>query len=111
MCFFNFHLTVNPFTLYNGYDQAIFEQMGLGMLQGRIPYVDLFDHKGFLLYIINAAGLWLSPGHLGIYLILSLSLSLTFLCWLHRELESSANKYFDFVSCQICVQRANNEYS
>lgn len=83
MCFFNFHLTVNPFTLYNGYDQAIFEQMGLGMLQGRIPYVDLFDHKGFLLYIINAAGLWLSPGHLGIYLILSLALSLTFLCWLH----------------------------
>lgn len=82
-CFiFNFALTVNPFTLYSGYDQSIFEQVGLGMLQGRIPYVDLFDHKGFLLYVINAIGLWISPGHLGIYILLSLYLSATFLCWL-----------------------------
>ena len=74
-CFiFNFALTVNPFTLYSGYDQSIFEQVGLGMLQGRIPYVDLFDHKGFLLYVINAIGLWISPGHLGIYILLSLYL-------------------------------------
>lgn len=83
-CFLFCHaLALNPFTLYSGYDQSIFEQMGLGMLQGRIPYVDLFDHKGFLLYLINAAGLWLSLGHTGIYCLLSLSLALTFLFWLH----------------------------
>lgn len=82
-CFlFCYALALNPFTLYSGYDQSIFEQMGLGMLQGRIPYADLFDHKGFLLYLINAAGLLLSPGHTGIYCLLSLSLALTFLCWL-----------------------------
>lgn len=81
--FFNYALTVNPFTLYGGYDQSIFEQVGLGMLQGRIPYVDLFDHKGFLLYVINAVGLWISAGHTGLYVLLSLYLSATFLCWLH----------------------------
>ncbi len=83
--FFCYALALNPFTLYSGYDQTIYEQMGLGMLQGRIPYVDLFDHKGFLLYIINAAGQWLSPGHTGLYLILSCYLSLTFLCWLRTS--------------------------
>lgn len=95
MCFFCFP-PINPFTLYSGYDPAVFEQMGLGMLQGRIPYVDLFDHKGFLLYIINAAGLWLSPGHVGIYLILSLAMSLTFLCWLRISdyLVDSSLRYF-----------------
>lgn len=82
-CFlFCYNLALNPFTLYSGYDQSIFEQMGLGMLQGRIPYVDLFDHKGFLLYIINATGLLLSPNHTGIYCLQSLSLALTFFCWL-----------------------------
>jgi hypothetical protein len=80
--FFCYALALNPFTLYSGYDPSIFEQMGLGMLHGRIPYVDLFDHKGFLLYIINALGLLISPGHTGIYILLSLCLSLTFFCWL-----------------------------
>ena len=83
LCFcFCYFLTVNPFTLYSGYDPSIFEQMGLGMLQGRIPYVDLFDHKGFLLYVINAIGIWMAPGHTGIYILLSLCLSLTFFLWL-----------------------------
>lgn len=81
-CFFSYALALNPFTSYSGYDPAIFQQVGLGMLQGRIPYVDLFDHKGFLLYAVNAIGLWLSPGHTGLYCLLSLCLSATFLCWL-----------------------------
>ncbi len=80
--FLCYALALNPFTLYSGYDQAIFEQMGLGMLQGRIPYVDLFDHKGFLLYAINAAGLWLWPGHTGLGCLLGLYLSATTFCWL-----------------------------
>lgn len=85
-CFFCcYALALNPFTLYSGYDQAIYEQMGLGMLQGRIPYVVLFDHKGFLLYVINAMGQWMSPGHTGLYFILSLYLSVTFLCWLRTS--------------------------
>lgn len=75
----------NPFTVYSGYDQSIFEQMGLGMLHGRIPYVDLFDHKGFLLYVINAIGLFLCSGHTGIFILLSLCLSLTFFFWVRTS--------------------------
>ena len=75
-------LAINPFTLYSGYDSCIFEQMGLGIIKGYTPYVDLFDHKGFLLYLINASGLWMFSGHAGLYILLSLSLSATYLCWL-----------------------------
>lgn len=94
--FFCYALAINPFVWYCGYDQSIFEQVGLGMLQGRIPYVDLFDHKGFLLYLINAIGLWISPGHTGIYCLLSLCLSLTFFCWLQISdiLVNPSMRYF-----------------
>lgn len=100
--FFNYAFTVNPFTLYSGYDQCIFEQVGLGMLQGRVPYVDLFDHKGFLLYVINAIGLWILPGHSGIYILLSLSLSATFLCWL-RISDNIVNPSLRYVPALITL--------
>ena len=43
--------------LYKGLpdiDSSVFQVMGKGMLEHKIIYKDLFDHKGPIVYIINA---------------------------------------------------------
>lgn len=37
-------------------DSAVFIAMGEMFLDGKIPYKDFFDHKGFVLIVIEAAG-------------------------------------------------------
>ena len=52
------------------YDTSIFAYEGALVRQGAMPYVSFWDHKGPLIYLINAAGLSLSGGHLwGIWMI------------------------------------------
>ena len=48
-----FAISVSPISLFEGYDSCVFKQMGLAILQGKTPYVDLFDHKGPLIYFYN----------------------------------------------------------
>lgn len=43
------------------WDSAVFLYIGKRMTEGKIPYVDLFDHKGPLLYLIQYLGCLLSP--------------------------------------------------
>src|SRR5574344_1456659 len=42
-------------------DSAVFKMMGHVLLNGGVPYVDYFDHKGPYLYLINAIGEYISP--------------------------------------------------
>lgn len=62
---FLFSCTTSPF--YERYpfwfhdDSGIFQEMGVCLLQGGTPYVDLFDHKGPILWFIEAFGIWISP--------------------------------------------------
>lgn len=62
---FLFSCTTSPF--YEHYpfwfhgDSGIFQEMGICLLQGGTPYVDLFDHKGPILWFIQALGIWISP--------------------------------------------------
>jgi len=44
-------------------DQGVFNLEGQAILQGKTPYVDLWDHKGLFLYLLNALGLLLAGGH------------------------------------------------
>ena len=41
--------TISPLFLGDGVDSSIFKTIGLGLTQGKLPYIDLFDHKGGLL--------------------------------------------------------------
>lgn len=54
-----------------GLDQAVFLYMGREMVKGRVPYVDLFDHKGLFFYFLQALGTLLSfPGtYSGVWLL------------------------------------------
>ena len=68
--------TTSPLFLNDGMDSAVFKTMGLAILKGKIPYVDIFDHKGPILYFINALGQWMIPGRMGIFLLQVVGLSI-----------------------------------
>ena len=67
--------------LYRGHDWTdanTYLTMGRSLLQGVVPYRDLFDHKGPLLYGIYALGALLHPqGFYGIFLLQVFSLAAT----------------------------------
>ena len=67
--------SVSPLFLGDGLDSSIFKTIGLGMTQGRMPYVDLFDHKGGLLFMIEALGWFLAPERWGLYILQSFFMS------------------------------------
>ena len=51
-------------------DVNILGTMGREMLKGQVPYRDLFDHKGPLIYFLFGLCQWLIPGtYHGLYLL------------------------------------------
>jgi hypothetical protein len=50
-------------------DQGVYLYIGQQVLDGKIPYRDVWDHKGPLVYYINALGLWLTGSIWGVWLI------------------------------------------
>lgn len=71
-----------------GGDSAIFQVVGKYWVQGYLPYVDLFDHKGSLIFFVNALGYMIHP-RTGVMVpqIISLYLSCLFV-WRAMELYS-----------------------
>lgn len=57
-----------PLNDYYGYDSAVFTVLGRGTAEGRIPYLDLYDNKGPMIFYIDALG-WLMGGRLGIFFL------------------------------------------
>ncbi len=59
-------------------DSAVFIYVGERMGEGLLPYRDLFDHKGPLLYVIEAAGCAMTPGkYTGLWILELLNLTVT----------------------------------
>lgn len=50
-------------------DYIIFQTIGSGWLDGKLPYVELFDHKGPLIFAIYSLGIWLCKGKMGVWLL------------------------------------------
>ena len=66
---------------YCGYDSAIFQTIGKYWAQGSVPYRDLFDHKGPLIFFIDMIG-YLIWGRAGILVPQTISLAVTlFFFW------------------------------
>lgn len=67
--FTSFTASDNPLIIGNtGIDSSVFNYVARVILGGGMPYLDTFDHKGPLLYLINALGLTLNE-HIGIWLM------------------------------------------
>lgn len=59
---FSLLLALNPWAEgFPGTDASVFLYIGKGMAQGAVPYVDLFDHKGIVLYLLEWLGAVLTP--------------------------------------------------
>lgn len=52
----------NPLDNLPGQDNGVFLYAGQQILQGDIPYLDFWDHKGPLIFYLNAIGLGLASG-------------------------------------------------
>ena len=66
--------------VFEGGDPSVFKQMGMALLKGKTLFVDYFDNKGFLLYLIHAIGLALG-GNFAILLMQAISLTVTLVIW------------------------------
>lgn len=64
-------------------DAGVFLYAGSRLLKGETPYLDVWDHKGPLIYFINALGVVLDPGgERGIWLLEALALMVSgWLCY------------------------------
>lgn len=72
--------STSPFYNYRFIDSNIFQYIGFSLLHGKIPYVDLFDHKGILLYWINALGCIIHTEY-GIVVLQVLHLTAVLIVW------------------------------
>ncbi|MBE8951090.1 MAG: hypothetical protein SR3Q1_10950 [Quinella sp. 3Q1] len=61
-----------------GDDSAIFQAVGRGWAEGLLPYVDLFENKGPLIFLIDAIGYSIAP-RVGIFLLQIPAMYLSFL--------------------------------
>jgi len=72
-----FSWSTSPWYKVFGHDSPFFEIIGLGVVQGKIPYVDLFDHKGPLIFFIDALGFSFGIGKTGVFLLQVVFMSFT----------------------------------
>lgn len=62
----------------SGTDSSVFRYIGTIMKNGGIPYVDAFDHKGILIYVLNWLGVMMSD-QIGIWIIEVILLTISFI--------------------------------
>lgn len=69
-CFLLIYATVSsPLLPYSYSDYDIFRAVALIWKQGGLPYVDIFDNKGPMLYLFYLLGITISAGKVGLFLI------------------------------------------
>lgn len=77
------------------YDSAILSYIGHAWSDGVIPYRDLFDHKGPLLFLFHAIGATIYRGIPGIFMVTAINLTAVFyliLCISRIILKNTSNK-------------------
>lgn len=89
---FAFSFNTSPFSITSSnHDTDIYQHMGLLILQGGTPYVDLYDNKGLIFYLFNALGIWISP-QWGICLLQCIMMTCTLIVW-DKLLDAIGTKY------------------
>ena len=72
-----FSSSTSPLFAIDYSDGIVFKYVALGMIHGKVPYVDVFDNKGIFLYFINYIGLLLDRQY-GVLVLQLINLSLFF---------------------------------
>lgn len=81
-----FSVTTSPLYNFCSSDSALFALMGQAFLDGKILYKDIFDHKGPILFFIEALGQFVIPGRLGIFIFQLINL--TFILFFVQKMAS-----------------------
>lgn len=84
--------------IYNT-DSNVFRYVGWLITEGAVPYRDTFDHKGPLLYILNAAGVYISYER-GIWFVELFFIFVTYFV-IYRIARLFANRFVSFISLII----------
>lgn len=71
-----FSVSVSPILGDMGLDSPIFMLLGKEILKGQKLYIDVFDHKGPIIFYLNALGM-MFPGTSGVYALESLNLGVS----------------------------------
>jgi len=87
-----------------GNDQGIFAAVGQVLLNGGAPYLDAWDIKGPLVYLLYAAGLWLTP-HVafGVMLIDILLLGAALVCLCSLAQKAGQSTAFAYGACAVLL--------
>ena len=87
-----------------GNDSAVFLYIGKRMQEGKLPYRDLFDHKGPVLYLIEYLGLQISQGNTaGVWLLEVLNLLATSVLMLRLGTLTAKNRTSIFLAVFAAV--------
>lgn len=80
-------------------DSSIFIVMGKAIVNGFVPYKDIFDHKGPILFWIEALGQLICEGKNGIFLLQVLSLFVTniFIYKISRMFSNEKESYLSLI--------------
>ncbi|MBI9047127.1 MAG: glycosyltransferase family 39 protein [Anaerolineaceae bacterium] len=62
-------ININPQITHLSRDSGVYLYIGKALLSGKIPYKDVWDHKGPSIYLINALGLATGLGRWGVWFI------------------------------------------
>ena len=83
-------------------DSSIFQMLGVAILNGKVPYVDIFDHKGCILFFINALG-YLINGKAGLLCLQMFNLAATLMIWLRTTALFTASHWRQWLSLLLTL--------
>lgn len=92
-------------------DANAFYSVGKGIAHGKVPYKDLFEQKGILLYLFHTIAYKISPtSFFGVYLLEGISFSITLFLFfkIARFYFSKTNAFF--ITCLTPLFLINKEY-
>ena len=79
-----------------GTDSSIFIYMAETMLEGQPLYIAAWDHKGPLVYIIDALGLLIAPGYVGIWILEVISMVIS-MVYVYKTIRLELNQSLSLV--------------
>ena len=92
-------LSTSPlYPFYYGGDSAQFQTIGRGWADGLIPYIDLFDHKGPLIFFIDMLGYSLTDSSNGIFIIQVLCMFVTIIALFKISLLITSKKLYGIIT-------------
>lgn len=84
-------------------DETVYRLVSLGWIRGKLPYRDLFDHKGPLSYVFYSLGLLMSGGkNWGMWLVFCIVNALTFTT-MYRVFRLRYDEDFSIVSTALLM--------